>query len=122
VRTPSNKSSTSHISNLQTKACSACEKNGKAAECASANDNFARGKERSFVSTLETRVEKLERKLRDAQARKSSAVSMHEQDEGPQNSSSGDKTPTEDDSVRQKQARQREKLDIDAIVSDFGFL
>ena len=104
----------------QTKACSACEKNGKAAECASANDNFARGKERSFVSTLETRVEKLERKLRDAQARKSSAVSMHEQDEEPPNPA--DKTPTEDDPIRQKQARQREKLDIDAIVSDFGFL
>lgn len=76
------------------------------------------------MSTLETRIEKLERKLREAQARKSSAVSLHEREEDEQSQNLVDNiiTPTEDDPARQKKARQREKSDIDAIVSDFGFL
>jgi len=76
------------------------------------------------VSTLETRIEKLERKLREAQARKSSAVSIHEREDDDPSQIPADNsiTPTEDDPARQKKARQREKIDIDAIVSDFGFL
>ncbi|KAK6358952.1 hypothetical protein TWF696_000124 [Orbilia brochopaga] len=43
-------------------ACSACEKHGKSAECSSSSDQFARGKERSYVASLEAKIERLEQK------------------------------------------------------------
>lgn len=112
-------------------ACSACEKTGKAAECASANDNFARGKERSYVSTLETRIEKLERRLQEAQRRKSSVISMAETEIDMSRaalsradiviaSKETDSTPAMDRS--QKAAKRKEARDIDELVSDFGYL
>src|SRR5271170_5140987 len=55
-------------------ACTACEKSNRADECSSTNDQFARGKERSYVATLEARVEKLEKKLNEAKARRKSSV------------------------------------------------
>ncbi|KAF2157616.1 hypothetical protein K461DRAFT_219963 [Myriangium duriaei CBS 260.36] len=111
-------------------ACSACEKTGKSAECASANDNFARGKERSYVSTLETRIEKLERRLHEAQQRKSSVVSMSEADlEHLRNSFNGNApvatTETDQNATQersQKAAKRKEARDIDELVSDFGYL
>jgi len=114
-------------------ACSACEKNGKAVECASANDTFARGKERSYVSTLETRIEKLERRLREAQARRSSTLSIGTE-QGPGRQSRRDSSAitaahaaaqnnnSNNSVILQKKARQREKRDIDDLVSNFGFL
>ena len=50
-------------------ACTSCERTGRAAECTSTNDQFARGKERSYVSTLETRIDRLQAKLEEARAR-----------------------------------------------------
>lgn len=108
-------------------ACSACEKSGKATECASANDNFARGKERSYVSTLETRIEKLERRLREAQQRKSSVVSMSDQDLELQIKAGTPATQRNpntavNNSKLEKAAKRKEARDIDELVSDFGFL
>ncbi|KAJ6257253.1 hypothetical protein Dda_8142 [Drechslerella dactyloides] len=40
----------------------ACEKHGKSAECSSSSDQFARGKERSYVASLEAKIERLEQK------------------------------------------------------------
>jgi Fungal Zn(2)-Cys(6) binuclear cluster domain len=34
-------------------ACTACEKSGRAGECSSANDQFAKGKERRLVNPLD---------------------------------------------------------------------
>lgn len=49
-------------------ACSACERAGKIKECSTANDEFARGKERSYSSALETTVQRLQRKIEEAKA------------------------------------------------------
>lgn len=97
-------------------ACSACEKVGKASTCSGASDEFAKGKERSYVASLEGYCEKLEKKiaqLRDRQtslsaegngvARESSITSI---------SSDGPLGP----------AHRREVSDIDDLVGDFGFL
>jgi len=97
-------------------ACTACEKANKAAECASTNDQFARGKERSYVATLESRLEKLERRLIEAQARRKSSVAMFDLDVA---------TPRRqslDNHKIQKAARRKEASDIDELVSDFGYL
>lgn len=104
-------------------ACTACEKSNKAAECSSTNDQFARGKERSYVATLEGRVERLERKLLEAQARRKSSVNMLEFD-------SMNATPRRlsvDMSAQKKQpaktsSRKEEASRIDDLVADFGLL
>lgn len=113
-------------------ACTSCEKNGRAAECTSTNDQFARGKERSYVSTLETRIDKLELKIREAQARKPSVVSMHENETpvasrrpSEQILSSQRRPPPEHEvptPTTGRRQKRREVSAIDDLVSDFGFL
>lgn len=112
-------------------ACTSCEKNGRAAECTSTNDQFARGKERSYVSTLETRIDRLEEKIKDAQARKPSVVSLPDETPVPSRRPSEqvqfsqrhhparDEVPTPTTGRRQK---RREVSAMDDLVSDFGFL
>ncbi|KAK0715169.1 fungal-specific transcription factor domain-containing protein [Lasiosphaeris hirsuta] len=105
-------------------ACTACEKAGRETECSAANDQFARGKERSYVAALELRIEKLEKKLAYARSRKAS-VGMHDGDaSGPPISEEGRKDSLADirDAIRRKAARRRENSDVNALVSDFGYL
>ncbi|OCK84045.1 hypothetical protein K432DRAFT_401500 [Lepidopterella palustris CBS 459.81] len=103
-------------------ACTACEKSNRAAECSSTNDQFARGKERSYVATLEARVEKLEKKLIEARARRKSSVAMPDYD------SAGTPRRTSVDTLKaprpisKRAARRKEAIDIDDLVSDFGLL
>ena len=97
-------------------ACSACEKVGKTAECASANDNFARGKERSYVASLETRVEKLERQIAQAKARKAASSNLLNI-----SAQSFLAPPTSGPPVHGR-AQRKEASNIDDLVSDFGFL
>src|ERR1700712_3804164 len=59
-------------------ACTACEKSGRADQCSSANSQFAPGKERSYVATLEAKVEKLELRIAEARKRRQSSVVMQE--------------------------------------------
>jgi uncharacterized Zn finger protein (UPF0148 family) len=104
-------------------ACTACEKSNRASECSSTNDQFARGKERSYVATLESRVEKLEKKIQEARARrKSSVIIMQDtsEDSTPRRSSTDTLKATKP--VSQRAARQREASEIDDLVSDFGLL
>src|ERR1700741_205503 len=51
-------------------ACSACEKAGKGNTCSGATDEFAKGKERSYVASLEGYCEKLEKRLAELRRRK----------------------------------------------------
>lgn len=105
-------------------ACTACEKSNRASECSSTNDQFARGKERSYVATLESRVEKLEKKIQEARARrKSSVVIMNDISESatPRRAST-DTVKATKPVISQRAARQREASDIDDLVSDFGLL
>lgn len=105
-------------------ACTSCEKNGRAAECTSTNDQFARGKERSYVSTLETRIDRLQAKLEEAQARKPSVVSIPDDEttvpsrrQSEQELEQEPPTPT-----TSRKLKRKEVSDIDDLVSDFGFL
>ena len=96
-------------------ACTACERVGRSAECSSASDLFAKGKERSYVASLETRVEKLEKQLVQAKARKASTNASGAQIQlspesrvSPRAESSG--------------AQRKEASDVNDLVADFGFL
>ena len=96
--------------------CSACEKSGRGHECSSANDQFAKGKERNYVSSLEIRVEKLETQLAEARRRKIS-VTMLDLDTKQSTSS-----PSNRSISRKPKSQRREASDVDDLVSDFGFL
>lgn len=102
-------------------ACTSCEKNGRSAECTSTNDQFARGKERSYVATLETRIDKLQAKLEEARARKPSTISVPDEDMAPTRRPSYQvqEPPTPNTT---KAMRRKEANDVDDLVGDFGFL
>ncbi|KAM3071399.1 hypothetical protein ACMFMF_007871 [Clarireedia jacksonii] len=103
-------------------ACTACEKSGRLKECSSANDQFAKGKERSYVASLESRVEKLEKRLAYAKLRKAS-VAMHDVDNSPTElPDRKDSLATIRAAIHGKAARKREVADVNELVSDFGFL
>ena len=96
-------------------ACSACVRAGRTAECASSNDQFARGKERSYVASLESRIEKLEKQIAQSKQRKSSTAMP---DYGTTSI-----TPSYDTSRSVRPRPQRkEASDVDDLVADFGFM
>lgn len=96
-------------------ACTACERVGRSAECSSASDLFAKGKERSYVASLETRVEKLEKQLVQAKARK---ASTNASDAQPWPSPERRVAPR----VESNAAQRKEASNVDYLVADFGFL
>ena len=97
-------------------ACSACEKVGKASSCSGASDEFAKGKERSYVASLEGYCEKLEKEIADLGNRRAQAsangAGIAQESSITSISSKGPDT----------QAHRREVSDIDDLVGDFGFL
>jgi hypothetical protein len=101
-------------------ACSACEKSGRAKQCSSANTQFAPGKERSYVATLEARAERLEKRIAEARRRRESTLSMLDV-ASPTVSA---RHPDFDEAqLKNKKAQMRsEESTIDELVSDFGFL
>ncbi|KAL1306760.1 hypothetical protein AAFC00_005423 [Neodothiora populina] len=101
--------------------CTSCERAGKASDCSSTNDQFARGKERSYVSTLETKIERLERRIQEAKQRKSSVISMSDQDTTPGELEAA-QAIIPPPAGETKAAKRQERLQIDDLVSDFGFL
>ena len=104
-------------------ACTACEKSNRASECSSTNDQFARGKERSYVATLESRVEKLEKKIHEARARrKSSGVLMLDMSENSTQRRASVDTVKATRPISKRAERRREASEIDDLVSDFGLL
>ncbi|KAK0670080.1 putative Zn(II)2Cys6 cluster transcripitional activator [Cercophora samala] len=106
-------------------ACTACEKAGREKECSAASDQqFARGKERSWVAALEARVEKLDRRLNHARSRKAS-VALHESDDNTIAIEAAERRDSLVDitaAIHRKAARTREKADFNTLVSDFGLL
>lgn len=79
----------------------------------------------SYVAALELRIEKLERRLAFARSRKAS-VANHEHD-GPL--SDGHTPQDRKDSlaniraaIHRKAERKRENSDVNALISDFGYL
>ncbi|PGH29974.1 hypothetical protein GX50_07274 [[Emmonsia] crescens] len=96
-------------------ACSACERAGKSSTCPGATDEFAKGKERSYVASLEGQCERLEKEIAEAKRRR-------------QNSRMEGTPIGQRDSMRLmisqggERARRKETSDIDDLVGDFGFL
>lgn len=74
----------------------------------------------SYVASLESRVEKLERRINYARSRKAS-VAMHDGEflEVPDRR---DSLATIRAAIHGKAARRRELADVNELVSDFGFL
>ena len=102
-------------------ACTACEKSNRASECSSTNDQFARGKERSYVATLEAKVERLEKKIAEAKkTRRKSSVMMFDTDPAAPRRSSVETVKA--GSSNNRAAQRREASSIDELVSDFGLL
>lgn len=97
-------------------ACTSCEKSGRSAECSSANDQFAKGKERSYVASLESRVEKLEKQISQAKGRQSS-VRMLDVDSNASLVAPRARFTRKDLKIERKEASV-----VDDLVSDFGFL
>jgi hypothetical protein len=106
-------------------ACTACEKSGKASSCSGANDEFAKGKERSYVAALEAAAERLQRKIAEARPASSPTAPV----KSPRDAAGGpfmgasigpaDRPPRPAGGGR---ARRKEASDVDDLVGDFGFL
>ena len=75
----------------------------------------------SYVAALESRVEKLQRRIAYARARKAS-VAMHDRDEPTEPPDRKDSLATIRAAIHRKAARRREAADVNELVSDFGFL
>ncbi|EXJ86173.1 hypothetical protein A1O1_06543 [Capronia coronata CBS 617.96] len=95
-------------------ACSACERSGKSSSCTSSNDEFARGKERSYVAALESAAERLQKKIADARVQSARHHAVPTEGSGQQ------QPPPRKRIV--SGSRRKEASDVDELVSDFGFL
>ena len=84
-------------------ACSACERSGKADSCTASNDEFARGKERSYVAALEAATERLQRRIEERRVNPSAGLPV-----SPIRTVSG--------------GRRKEMSVVDELVGDLGFL
>jgi len=94
----------------QLPACGACERAGKATTCSGASDEFAKGKERSYVSALEAQCERLHKNLQDVLQK----VALQQQE------SAGIQALPAPGMERKTQ--RKEASDVDELVGDFGFL
>jgi hypothetical protein len=103
-------------------ACTACEKSNRASECSSTNDQFARGKERSYVATLEARVERLEKTIAEQKARRKSSTMMLDVSETSTPRRASVDTVKAPKPISKRAARRKEASEIDDLVSDFGLL
>lgn len=100
--------------------CTACEKAGKADACVSANGLFARGRERSYVATLESHIEKLEKRISQMKAKHSSNTRVESL--GASSAVQKQRTVETTGSRSNRVARDKEASDIDDLVGDFGLL
>ncbi|PKY07295.1 fungal-specific transcription factor domain protein [Aspergillus campestris IBT 28561] len=97
-------------------ACSACERVGKATSCSGASDEFARGKERSYVASLEGHCERLEKRIAELRRRKE-LLSLG------QNEVVRESSITSNSAAGGfAQGHRKEVSDIDDLVGDFGYL
>ena len=96
-------------------ACTACTRSNRAEECASANDQFAKGKERSYVASLESRIERLEKQIAQRKSRPAPLTGA----------TLGTPQPNPATTVNRSNSRtwqRKEAGDVDDLVSDFGFM
>lgn len=97
--------------------CSACERVGKASSCSGASDEFAKGKERSYVASLEGYCEKLEKEIGRLSQR-----TTGDNEGGGGGGGAGGGAATASITGTSTGYHPREVSDIDDLVGDFGFL
>lgn len=97
-------------------ACSACERSGRSSSCSGATDEFAKGKERSYVASLEAQCERLERQIAAARERQQGLCAVNT-DSGSSVAALASGSNTHADA-----SYGAESSDIDDLVGDFGFL
>lgn len=106
-------------------ACTACERSGKGDACSGANDDFAKGKERSYVAALESACERLQKRINNA-----NGIRGYSNGDNGHDGESGHASDERDTSHRTgtrkmmgggRQGR-REASDVDDLVGDFGYL
>jgi hypothetical protein len=106
-------------------ACTACEKSGKAGSCSGANDEFAKGKERSYVAALEAAAERLQRKIAQASGASSPTATVKSSSDFSGALFAGS-DPSQSAPLQRNvaggRARRKEASDVDDLVGDFGFL
>ncbi|CBF75617.1 uncharacterized protein ANIA_03684 [Aspergillus nidulans FGSC A4] len=95
-------------------ACSACERAGKADTCSS-SDEFPRGKERSYVGSLEAYCERLEKRAAELRERKRLLT-------GGEGGVVHENSITSASSVPATHAHSQEVSNIDDLVGEFGYL
>ncbi|KAL4820715.1 fungal-specific transcription factor domain-containing protein [Aspergillus spinulosporus] len=95
-------------------ACSACERAGKADTCSS-SDEFPRGKERSYVGSLEAYCERLEKRAAELRERKRLLT-------GGEGGVVHESSITSASSAPATHAHSQEVSNIDDLVGDFGYL
>ena len=98
-------------------ACTACERSGKAESCSGANDDFAKGKERSYVAALESACEKLEKRIANA---RNGIDDMS--DVSGQGGQPGSRPPLTRKAISDGRQGRKEAAEVDELVGDFGYL
>ncbi len=76
----------------------------------------------SYVAALELRIEKLERRLSYARSRKASVAAYDHESLPALDSERKDSLATIRAAIHRKAARTRENSDLNALISDFGYL
>ncbi|KAK0323528.1 hypothetical protein LTR82_005275 [Friedmanniomyces endolithicus] len=80
------------------------------------------GKERSYVSTLETKIDRLQARLEEARARKPSVVSIPDDETAVPSRRQSYSVQEPVAPITSKAQRRKETSAIDDLVSDFGYL
>jgi len=104
-------------------ACTACERAGKSEQCSSTNEQFAKGKERNYVASLENRLERLENRLERLEKQLGEAKNRSSDNDSLDVKASQPFLITEArPSVGRLRLDRNEARDVDDLVADFGFL
>lgn len=90
--------------------CSPCQKSRRDAECTNGNDKFAKGKERSYVTALENRLNKLERDIERAKIQEGDLIVSKSPASFPASV------------ISTSRGQRKEEAHLNELVSDFGFL
>lgn len=90
--------------------CSPCQRSRRESECTNGSDKFAKGKERSYVTALESRLDKLEK---DIARSRSVAVAENNSTVAAESQASAGWTA---------KGQPKEESHLNELVSDFGFL
>ena len=101
--------------------CTACERVGKGDSCSGANDEYAKGKERSYVAALEAALEKLQRRVAEAKTLQATDPSRRDAVVASYMLGPGHTLPARRIASGGR-VHRKEASDVDNLVGDFGFL